>query len=450
MACIHPETFPYFLTALSGQNFFIMKKLYVVFAVLLTSALLNAQSFTDRVLILNEGYFDYVTNEIQTPVTLGSYEPATGLYTTLFTIDNARFASDLLVDGDNYFIAADNMLLKYDRYTDALLQTIEIPGIRKIAVSDDYVVVTRGEYLHTFDSYIVVLNRENMETIFEVPAATINYSTEGVEIIDDKAYVAVNNGFVFGEEVGFIAVINLNTQLLVSTIDLGADGINPDNLMRDGNSLYTLNNKDFTGSSISSIKISSGEISTNNLLNVTSGCGTSVYFNGAIYYQDSYHTSLSRYNTATEEIEAETEYGKTFYGLAFDEATNEMYTSVTDFYSYGEIYIYDVEGNLLNSFEAGVSPGNIAFDKRSTNAIASQPQLAVNIYPVPAQDYVIIESENNLQSVQLFDIAGKLLQSTNGNNSTQIRLDISSLPAGLYTVRISSTNGISVQQLSVL
>ncbi|MBK6730997.1 MAG: T9SS type A sorting domain-containing protein [Bacteroidetes bacterium] len=427
-----------------------MKKLYVVFVVLLTSALLNAQSFADRVLILNEGYFDYVTNEIQTPVSLGSYEPAAGLYTTLFTIDNARFASDLIVDADNYFIAADNMLLKYDRYTDALLQEIEIPGIRKIAASEDYIVVTRGEYMHTFDSYVVVLNRENLETIFEVPAATINYSTEGVEIIDGKAYIAVNNGFVWGEEVGFIAVINLNTQSLESTIDLGADGKNPDNLMWDGTSLYTLNNKDFTGSSISSIKISSGEISTNNLLNVTSGCGTSVYYNGAIYYQDSYHTSLSRYNILTEEIADETEYGNTFYGLAFDEATNEMYTSVTDFYSYGEIYIYDLEGNLLNSFEAGVSPGNIAFDKRSTNAIISQNQFTVNMYPVPAQDYVMIESANNLQSIELFDIAGKLLQVTNANNTTQVMLDIKSLPAGLYTVRITSADGITTQQLSVI
>ncbi|MBP9549177.1 MAG: T9SS type A sorting domain-containing protein [Chitinophagales bacterium] len=427
-----------------------MKKLYVVFVVLLTSALLNAQSFADRVLILNEGYFDYVTNEIQTPVSLGSYEPAAGLYTTLFTIDNARFASDLIVDADNYFIAADNMLLKYDRYTDALLQEIEIPGIRKIAASEDYIVVTRGEYMHTFDSYVVVLNRENLETIFEVPAATINYSTEGVEIIDGKAYIAVNNGFVWGEEVGFIAVINLNTQSLESTIDLGADGKNPDNLMWDGTSLYTLNNKDFTGSSISSIKISSGEISTNNLLNVTSGCGTSVYYNGAIYYQDSYHTSLSRYNILTEEIADETEYGNTFYGLAFDEATNEMYTSVTDFYSYGEIYIYDLEGNLLNSFEAGVSPGNIAFDKRSTNAIISQNQFIVNMYPVPAQDYVMIESANNLQSIELFDIAGKLLQVTNANNTTQVMLDIKSLPAGLYTVRITSADGITTQQLSVI
>ncbi|MBP9188874.1 MAG: T9SS type A sorting domain-containing protein [Chitinophagales bacterium] len=427
-----------------------MKKLYVVLVVLLTSALLNAQSFADRVLILNEGYFDYVTNEIQTPVSLGSYEPAAGLYTTLFTIDNARFASDLIVDADNYFIAADNMLLKYDRYTDALLQEIEIPGIRKIAASEDYIVVTRGEYMHTFDSYVVVLNRENLETIFEVPAATINYSTEGVEIIDGKAYIAVNNGFVWGEEVGFIAVINLNTQSLESTIDLGADGKNPDNLMWDGTSLYTLNNKDFTGSSISSIKISSGEISTNNLLNVTSGCGTSVYYNGAIYYQDSYHTSLSRYNILTEEIADETEYGNTFYGLAFDEATNEMYTSVTDFYSYGEIYIYDLEGNLLNSFEAGVSPGNIAFDKRSTNAIISQNQFIVNMYPVPAQDYVMIESANNLQSIELFDIAGKLLQVTNANNTTQVMLDIKSLPAGLYTVRITSADGITTQQLSVI
>lgn len=72
------------------------------------------------------------------------------------------------------------------------------------------------------------------------------------------------------------------------------------------------------------------------------------------------------------------------------------------------------------------------------------------MYPVPAQDYVMIESANNLQSIELFDIAGKLLQVTNANNTTQVMLDIKSLPAGLYTVRITSADGITTQQLSVI
>ena len=41
----------------------------------------------------------------------------------------------------------------------------------------------------------------------------IPYTTEGIAVIDDKAYVAVNNGFDFGNEVGQIAVIDLNSEM---------------------------------------------------------------------------------------------------------------------------------------------------------------------------------------------------------------------------------------------
>lgn len=427
-----------------------MKKLYIVFAMLISSAIVNAQSSVDRVLVLNEGHYDYATGEIQTPVSLGSYDNLTGVYSTLFTIDGARYASDILVDGDNYFIAADNLLLKYDRYTDALLQEVEIPGIRKIDVSEDYIVATRGEYMLPFESYCIVLDRESLEVLFEVPAETLNYTTEGVEIIDGKAYVAVNNGFVFGEEVGYIAVIDLGSQSLEEMIDLGEDGKNPDNLMWDGTSLYTINNKDYTGSSVSSVEISSGAVSTVNLLNVSSGCGTSGYFNGYIYYQDFYQTTLSRFNTTTEEITDEIDYGKTFYGMTFNEETNEMYTAVTDFYSYGEIYVYDMEGNLVKSFEAGVSPGNVAFDKRSASAIQSELQPAVKVSPVPAQDYIMIEADQAVSSVQVFDIAGKLMLVQSGENSANLSVDVTALPSGLYTVYIASENGVAIRQVPVL
>ena len=42
-----------------------------------------------------------------------------------------------------------------------------------------------------------------------------------------------------------------------------------------------------------------------------------------------------------------------------------MYASNTDFVSYGQVNIYDVENNLINSFNTGVSPGTIVFDVRS-------------------------------------------------------------------------------------
>lgn len=418
-----------------------MKKLYVFCSAVFITALTFAQSFTDRVLVLNEGYFDFWTNEILTPVTLGSYDPTAGTYATIHTIDDVRFASDLLIDNAQYIIAADNKLLVYDRFTDALIMETEVPGIRKIAVNDDYIVVTRGEYLEAFDNYVLVLNRNDLSPAFAISSAEMQYTTEGTEIIDGKAYVAVNNGFVFGEEVGFIAVIDLSTQTLESMIDLGPNGINPDNLMLDGDVLLTVNNKDFTGSSISVIKTASADVITTDLLNVTSGCGTSAYFDGAVYYQDFLSTSIAKFNSTSSEIIGDLDFAKSFYGLAFDTVNAYMYAAVTDFYSYGQVYIYDLEGELKSTFEAGVSPGNIVFDYRSATAIATPEINTIEIAPNPANEMISITGISGLQQIEIFNVAGQLMQSQNMFSNGNYTVDITQLPAGLYTVRMHTADG---------
>ena len=91
-----------------------MKKIIILIGVLFTQAL-SGQSYVQQVLILNEGYFDYNTNQIVEPVTVGSYDPVTQIYSTVDTITGARFASDIIIDGDYFFVAADNTLYKYYR-----------------------------------------------------------------------------------------------------------------------------------------------------------------------------------------------------------------------------------------------------------------------------------------------------------------------------------------------
>jgi hypothetical protein len=59
---------------------------------------------------------------------------------------------------------------------------------------------------------------------FSIPSSIQPFTTENISIHNDKAYVAVNNGFVFGEEVGKLLVIDLKTLSLESTIELGIDG----------------------------------------------------------------------------------------------------------------------------------------------------------------------------------------------------------------------------------
>ena len=58
-----------------------------------------SQQYLHQVLILNEGYFDFSLNQTVVPPTIGSYDPISEVYTTLDTLTNSRFASDMIIEG---------------------------------------------------------------------------------------------------------------------------------------------------------------------------------------------------------------------------------------------------------------------------------------------------------------------------------------------------------------
>ena len=103
-----------------------MKKITLLITLLIFNNVLS-QDYIEQVLILNEGYYDYYdTQEIIEPVTIGSYDIDSNDYTEIATIEGARFASDLIIDGNNFYVAADNKILKYDLDSYELLEELEV------------------------------------------------------------------------------------------------------------------------------------------------------------------------------------------------------------------------------------------------------------------------------------------------------------------------------------
>ncbi len=423
-----------------------MRKFTFTLFAAITILFANAQS-VNRVLILNEGYYDYVTSTIVTPVTIGAYDPATSIYTTIDEIEGARFATDIRIDGNYFYVAADDHLLKYDLLTNELVNSVEITGIRKIAFSNDQIIVTRGEYLTTFDSYIQVYDKNSLYFIYEVPGDIVPHAAEGVVVKDGIAYIAVNNGFVWGEEVGYIAELDLYTQTITGTIDLGENGKNPDNIMIDGDNIFTLNNKDYTGSSVSNFKIGTGDISTTDLLNISAGCGTSVYYNGDIYYQELFNSVVTKYNPLTEAIVDETDYTKNFYAITFDALNHLMYASETDYFSYGKVNIYEIGGDLISSFDAGVSPGNMVLDVRMGTEVSETKSNDIKIYPNPVAATLTIEMTNHAQIdlVEIYGIDGNKIEEF---QSAENSIDVSSLISGTYFVKITSGDEVMTKSFS--
>jgi len=343
-----------------------MKKL--LFLLLIGTQGLSAQDYVNQVLVLNEGKFGQ--NEF--PVTLGSYDPTSQNYEVVDTIEGARFASDMVIDGDNIFVMADTLLLKYDLNSFEVLSTQTVVGGRNIAVVDDKLFITRGEYGVDFSSYLKVFSKSDLEFISELD--TLNgpkWTTQNMVVHDGKLFVAINNGFNWGQEKSLIGVVDISTMSYLEEIDLGRDGTNPDNMVLNGDYIYTVNNKNWSGASFSKVDLSTMTANTINISDVSTGCGTSCLRGDRINFQLSQDSILYEWNPVTfDDSGINLGINESFYELAHDDINNYLYASSTDYTTFGKIGIYDADNSLVSEFDCGVSPGTIVFDVRNTTSIS--------------------------------------------------------------------------------
>ena len=378
-----------------------MKKL-LLFLLFVSVVHINAQNeYVNQVLLLNEGSYDYYNDIVIDPVTIGAYNPVNNSYNTVIEVADARFASDLIIDEPYFYVAADNKILKYDLNTYELISAIDMSGVRKISIYNDYLIASRGDYDLTtysaiiFDSYLHIYSKNDFSLLFSFdvdngPA----WSTESLLIHEYKLYVAINNAFDYGNYKGIIGVVDLMAMTYVNEIDLGEDGKNPINMMFKNDNIYTLNNKNWDGSSISSVDLSNLDTETTNLSTVSAGCGVSIIRDEKINYQKSGDTEMYIFDLDTEsEIGVEQNLNYNYYAISEQPLNNYLYAAISNFTSDAEVVIYDNDNNLVNSFFADVATSKIVFDIRTSNVSS------------------IIEKYNSNDIVKTIDLLGRSVNS---------------------------------------
>jgi hypothetical protein len=405
-----------------------MKKMLLVFGLGLTT-FVQAQSYVNQAIILNEGYYDYTNSVIIEPVTIGTYNPSTQVYSIVDTLENMRFGSDIVIAGNYYYVAADTKIFKMDLNTHQEVASVSCPGVRNLGVFENKLVATRGEYQITYNSYLHIYDAANLTLIQAIDTvAGPKWAAQNIVMDGATAYIAVNNGYEWGNEKGIVGKLDVSTLIYGNEIDLGPDGTNPDNLMKSGDFLYTVNNKDWSGASVSKISLLNPSAETVNLASAGTGCGTSALVNENIVYQVSGETPLNEFNyAAMNNVGPVAGINLSFYELANDEVNNLLYASSTDFFSYGRVYIYDSNNAEVTNFMVGTSPGTIVFDIR-TSAGIDELESAFDVYPNPAS------TELNIAS----NLEGKVIvRNTLGQEvivSSTKQLNLSALSAGTYTV----------------
>lgn len=396
-----------------------------------------AQSYTHQVVVLNEGYYNVSTQEQVVPVTLGAYDPAAGTYQTVATIDGARFGNHVLVADQRIYVAADQRLLVFDADTYQLLAEATVPGIRRFDLWEDRLVITLGE-VGGLPHYCEVRDKNTLELDYATESSVLPYSCEAVKVVGDKAYVGINNAFDWSNVVGQVGVLNLATSTWEQTIDLGADGQNPEHLMVSNGSLYTFNNRDFTGSSISKLDLASNILDGTDHVTMSSGCGSSALVQERIYYMEYAQNLLNRYDVATNSILDTLQGSPATYGLIDDPDNGVMYGTTTDFFSTGEFHVLTYEGQILSSVAVGPNPGRLALDTRSSTGVSERSIATTTCYPNPTTGLVTLSIDHIVagQRVVLRDAAGRNVLDEPASTTTV--LDLRAIPAGVYAAQVGT------------
>lgn len=403
-----------------------MKQLFTS-VLLLISAFAFSQNYLHKVLVLNEGYFDYQTNQIIDPVTIGSYDPSTQIYSVVSTLNGMRFGSDLIIDGDFYYVAADSKIYKMDLNTHQELSSVVCPGVRNLGVYQNKLVATRGEYLTTYDSYLHIYDATTLSLIQAIDTISgPKWASQNIVVDGSVAYIAINNGYEWGNEKGLIGKLNLDNLSYGNEVDLGPDGKNPDNLMKSGDFLYTVNNKDWSNASVSKVALNGSSNATVNLQSAATGCGTSALRDDKLVYQISMETTLNEFDINLMNLSGPiTGHSINYYELAQEPVSGQLYTSETDFFSFGKIHVFDDNNTELSNFNVGISPGTIVFDVRPSVGLTEQENSLV-IYPNPTNNILYLSSYLS-GKVRIIDFSGKEILS-----GFEKSIDVSQLKNGAY------------------
>lgn len=94
------------------------------------------------------------------------------------------------------------------------------------------------------------------------------------------------------------------------------------------------------------------------------------------------------------------------------------------------------------NYPVDVTPLHWEFFKNYKKLLATKTVLKsepLKLYPSPAQDEIILDTENKIYTCEIFDILGKpILMATNLTNNT---IDVRSIPTGKYLLKIITSKG---------
>jgi len=157
----------------------------------------------------------------------------------------------------------------------------------------------------------------------------------------------------------------------------------------------------------------------------------------------SFPVSLQGYNVYRKEIGSTADTG--FVLIAFTDTTAYLDENLTNYPQ--NCYAYQITAQ----YDLGESVASNADSVCLYTGIRVEKSLAMKIYPNPAIDLICVEVRGGFREGFIYDAQGRMAHRVrNAADSDRLWVDISSLPAGLYSVRLNTYRGVASGRILVV
>lgn len=363
--------------------------LILAVAMAVTAGMSAQQAF-----VLCEGAVDFYSGAVLEAPRLGRVDlgAATPEFEVLQVFDGHAFAADVVLspDGEEVFVAAEDTVFRMAAVSGDILASAVVPGARRLALAAGRLFVSRGDYdpltggAVSFEAYLVALDDQTLEwqAVWSAEEGQGPLFSAGALCAQAGAlYVAINNAFNYGEEVGMIGRIDLATDTY-SEVDLGPDGLNPVHLFPFGDAVISVNARQYEGTSLSRWAGQTPAL-TVAVDAATAGCGAAAVHEGGVLFQVYGEGDFRKADGLT--LMPQTGWqgnGSAVYGMA-PVGPDAMLLATTDFVSSGTLELVSLSDGLQWTLPVGVAPGRMVVGNL-VSAIESpaQPRVAVMVYDV--------------------------------------------------------------------
>jgi len=311
----------------------------------------------------------WVLNE--TPPSLGRVDLTSFTYEEVIFFEDVGYATDLEIQDDVAVVVLENRVVKVDLTSGQILADTELLGAQEAALLEDgTVVVTRGGLDDAWQplnltSHLVWLDGDDLGLEGELlPTEGPTLPSQEITVVDGKVFIAVNNGWAWGQEVGRVGCWNPEEDTY-SEWGLGEGAENPVALHVLDGDLFTVNNGDWSSTSVT--RASLGDLSstvTVALDDVSVGCNASAFVDTKLAVQISGENGLRLLDGPSmvwEEGAVLNADAPSAYSLIAHPTYGWTCAGVTDYVTFGEIQIRTAEGEWLATVPVGVSPGSLAW-----------------------------------------------------------------------------------------